>query len=112
MCMQEFHIALQQNNVQQQHEVLGQCQETSSFTAEHMLKLAVLSQHTDKSSLNITQEAYTAALKLLLSRGHSVQYEHVAQASVSNGMLPYKAMVTPCSTCVVASVQCYYAECC
>lgn len=47
-----------------------------------MLKLAEKSHHADKSSSDTTQEAYTAALKLLLSQGHAVQYEHVAQASL------------------------------
>ena len=46
-----------------------------------MLKLADLSQHADKSSLTITQDAYPAALKLLLSHGHAVQYEQVAQVN-------------------------------
>lgn len=49
-----------------------------------MLKLAELSQLADKSSMDITQAAFRAALKLLLSQGHAVQYELVAKVSSQN----------------------------
>ena len=52
-----------------------------------MLKLADLSQHADKSSLSVTQEAYNAALKLLLSHGHTVQYEQVAQVNFATPVI-------------------------
>lgn len=66
---------------QGQHDVLEQCKHSPGFSAESMLKLAAFSKASPHSSADITKEAFHAALKLLLAKGHAVRYDQVAQVS-------------------------------
>ena len=76
---QEFEVAVHQGDVQSQRDVLEQCKQSSTFSAESMLKLAAFSKGASHSTSDTAREAYHAALKLLLSKGHAVQYDQVAQ---------------------------------
>ena len=76
---QDFELAVLTKDVHRQRGVLQQCRETPSFQAESMLKLADLSRTADGSNPEVTREAFQAALKLLLSKGHAVQHDLVAQ---------------------------------
>ena len=76
---QDFEVAVHMGNLQGQRDVLEQCKQTSSFSAESMLKLAALSKGASHSTPDIAREALHAALKLLLSKGHAVRYDQVAQ---------------------------------
>ena len=76
---QEFEVAVHKGDLQSQRDVLEQCKQSSSFSAESMLKLAALSKAASHSHPDIAREAFHAALKLLLSKGHAVQYDQVAQ---------------------------------
>lgn len=76
---QEFEVAVHKGDVQSQRDVLGQCKQSSSFSAESMLKLAAFSKGACHSNSDIAREAFHAALKLLLSKGHAVPYDQVAQ---------------------------------
>lgn len=62
-----------------QHSALQQCKQAPGFSAENMLKLACLSRSSKSGSPDVTRETFQSALKLLLARGHAVQYEQVAQ---------------------------------
>ena len=75
---QEFELAVHKGDLQSQRDVLEQCKQSSSFSAESMLKLAAFSKGNAHSTPDITREAFHAALKLLLSKGHAVQYDQVA----------------------------------
>lgn len=76
---QEFEVAIHKGDLQTQREVLEQCKQSSYFSAESMLKLAAFSKGNRHSNSDIAREAFHAALKLLLSKGHAVQYDQVAQ---------------------------------
>lgn len=76
---QEFEVAVHTGSLQCQRDVLEQCKQTSGLSAESMLKLAALSKRASHSTPDIAREALHAALKLLLSKGHAVQYDQVAQ---------------------------------
>ena len=77
--MQEFELAIHKQDVKGQSEALNQCKQCPTFSAESMLKLAMLSKAASHSSADITREAFHAALMLLLAKGHAVQYDQVAQ---------------------------------
>ena len=76
---QEFEVAVHMGSLQSQRDVLEQCRQTCGFSAESMLKLAALSKGATHSTPDIAREALHAALKLLLSKGHTVRYDQVAQ---------------------------------
>lgn len=75
---QEFEVAVHKGDLQSQRDVLEQCKQSPSFSAESMLKLAAFSKGNAHSTPDITREAFHAALKLLLAKGHAVQYDQVA----------------------------------
>ena len=81
MNLQEFELAVHKKDAQGQHNVLEQCKHSPGFSAESMLKLAAFSKSSCHSSADITKETLHAALKLLLAKGHAVQYDQVAQVS-------------------------------
>lgn len=102
--LQEFDIAVLQDDEQEQHRVLTQCQETPGFSAENMLKLAETSQQAAKNHLDVTKTAYSAAQKLLLSMGHAVPYDKVALVRRFAGSFESLALQAACSTLMTAAV--------
>lgn len=75
----EFELAIHIKDVGCQHAVLQHCIEAPNFSAESMLKLAYLSKAALNSNPDVTRQALQAALQLLLSKGHAVPHDQVAQ---------------------------------
>ena len=79
--LQEFELAVYAKDVARQHAVLQQCRETPSFSVENVLKLANFSKTAPNSNQDVTREALQMTLQLLLSKGHAVRHDQVAQVS-------------------------------
>lgn len=79
--LQEFELAVHAKDVARQHAVLQQCRETPSFSVENVLKLANFSKAAPNSNQDVTREALQMTLQLLLSKGHAVRHDQVAQVS-------------------------------
>lgn len=105
-CMvdyQEFEVAVHMGNLQSQRDVLEQCKQNSGFSAESMLKLAAFSKGASHSTPEIARDALNAALKLLLAKGHAVQYDQVAQVLHAFGNTAGKPVcITTCAKCLGA----------
>ncbi|DBA79640.1 TPA: hypothetical protein ACH3X1_008321 [Trebouxia sp. C0004] len=75
----EFELAVHIKDAGCQHAVLQRCREAPNFSAESMLKLAYFSKAALNSNPDVTRLALQAALQLLLSKGHAVPHDQVAQ---------------------------------
>ncbi|DBA83480.1 TPA: hypothetical protein ACH3X2_006411 [Trebouxia sp. C0005] len=80
--LMEFQLAVHMKDVGCQHAVLQHCREAPNFSAESMLKLAYFSKAALNSNPDVTRLALQAALQLLLSKGHAVPHDQVAQVNM------------------------------
>jgi len=87
---QEFELAVHIKDVGCQHAVLQHCREAPNFSAESMLKLAYFSKAALNSNPDVTRLALQAAIQLLLSKGHAVPHDQVAQVIMHDTLLMYQ----------------------